>query len=218
VAFSAGRAIGFRKFGLGCPLKSKRVTWPSHRVRPLALKPSSSLLESEDHLGVFDAVPPEPVRSAVYGSASRLALLTDSKPMSTSALHVAFADVGSGPLLVVRQIPPVSLLMEILSQSEVPASQVCLDVLEPSDIGSPVQEHKIRTAIDGSSLGAVLLSDSKLVSSFSIQEAFSLPWEEVFLVSPWEEVSGSGVAVAIEPLVSEASLAKAVRSPSQVRV
>jgi hypothetical protein len=42
----------------------------------------------------------------------------------------------------------------------------------------------------------------------------SLPWEEDFPASPWEEVSGSGVAVTVEALVSEASLAKAVCSPS----
>ena len=115
MAFSAGRAIGFCKLGLGFPLKSKRVTWPSHRVRPPALKPSSSLLASEDHLGVSDDVPLEPVWSSVYESAPGVALLMDSELVSASALHVAFADAGSGPLSAVRQIPLVSLLMENLS-------------------------------------------------------------------------------------------------------
>jgi hypothetical protein len=53
----------------------------------------------------------------------------------------------------------------------------------------------------------------KLVSSPAIREAFSLPWGEDFPASPWEEVSRSGVAVIVEATVSEASLAKAVRSP-----
>jgi hypothetical protein len=192
MAFSVGCAIGFRKFGLGFLLKSKRATRPSRQVRPPTLKPSSSLLASEDHLGASDAVPPEPVRSTVYGSASGVALLTDSEPVSTSALYAAFANAGSRPSSAVRQIPPMSLLMENLSQAEAPPSQACLDVLEPSDIGSLIQVHKIGTAVDGSSLRAVLLSDSKLVSSPAIREPFSLPWEEDFLASPWEEVSGSG--------------------------
>ena len=86
------------------------------------------------------------------------------------------------------------------------ASQTRLDVPEPLEVGSPVQAHKIRTAVDGSSLGAVLLLYSKLVSSPAIREAFSLPWEEVF---------GFGVAVIVEAPVLDASLAKAVCSPSQ---
>ena len=108
MAFSAGLAFVFRKFGLGFPLKSKRAMRPSHRVRPPALKPSPLLLAFEDHLGASDAVPPEPVRSAIYGSTLGIALLTDSEPLSTSALLAAFADVGSRPLLAVRQIPSVS--------------------------------------------------------------------------------------------------------------
>jgi hypothetical protein len=159
MAFSTRRAIGFRKFGLRFPLKSKRATRPSCRVRPLALKPSS-LLASEDHLGAFDAVPPKLVRSAVYGSTSGVALLMDSKPVSTSALHAAFTDARSRPSSAVQQIPPMSLLMKNLSQVEAPASQARLDVPEPPNIGSPVHAYKIEIAINGSSLGAVLLSDS----------------------------------------------------------
>jgi hypothetical protein len=87
-------------------------------------------------------------------------------------------------------------------------------VPEPSDFGSLVQAHKIRYAVDGSSLEAVSLSESKLVSSLAIREAFSLPWEEDFPASPWE-VSRSGVVVTIEEPMSEVSLAKAVCSPSQ---
>jgi hypothetical protein len=94
----------------------------------------------------------------------------------------------------------------------VPVSQARL-VPKPSDVGSPVQEHKIGTDVDGSSLGAVVLP--KLDCSPAIREAFSLPWEEDLPTSPWEEVSGSRVAATVEALVSEASLAKAVRSSSQ---
>jgi hypothetical protein len=214
MAFSARHAIGFRKFGLGFPLKSKRATQPSRQVRPPVLKPSS-LLASEDHLGASDAMPPKPVRFAIYGSTPRVALLTDSELVRTFALRAAFADARSRPSSAVRQIPPMSLLMENLSHVEAPASQARLDVPEPLDVGSPFQAHKIKTAVDGSSLGAVSLSDSKLVSSLAIREAFFLPWEEDFLASPWEEVSRFGVAVIVEATMSEASLAKAVRSPSQ---
>jgi hypothetical protein len=79
---------------------------------------------------------------------------------------------------------------------------MCLSL---QNVGSPVQAHKIKTAVDGSSLGAVSLSDSKLVSSPAIREAFSLPWEEDFPASPWEEVSRSGVAVIVEAKMSEAA-------------
>jgi hypothetical protein len=112
----------------------------------------------------------------------------------------------------------VSLLLENL---DAPASQACLDVPvsqarlvpEPLDVGSLVQAHKIGTDVDGSSLGAIVLS--KLDCSPAIQKAFSLPWEEDLLTSPWEEVSGSGVAATVKASVLEASLAKAVRSSSQ---
>ena len=66
--------------------------------------------------------------------------------------------------------------------------------------------HKIRIAVDGSSMGAVLLSDSKLASNPAIQESFSLPWEEV---------SGSGVVDFVKALMLEISLAKTVCSPPQ---
>jgi hypothetical protein len=126
---------------------------PTRRVKPPAFKPSSLLLASKDHLEASDAMPPELVRSAIYVSTSGGALLTNSELVSTSIPLVAFTDAGSGPSSTVRQTPPVSLLMENLSSPKAPASQARLDVLEPSDFGSPVQAHKIRSAIDGSSLG-----------------------------------------------------------------
>jgi hypothetical protein len=81
----------------------------------------------------------------------------------------------------------VSLLLENL---DAPASQARLDVPvsqarlvpEPLDVGSLVQAHKIGTDVDGSSLGAIVLS--KLDCSPAIQKAFSLPWEEDLLTSP----------------------------------
>jgi hypothetical protein len=91
---------------------------------------------------------------------------------------------------------------------DVPVSQVRL-VPKPSDVGSPVQAYKIGTDADGSSLGAAA------VSKLDCSHAFSLPWEEDLPTSPWEEVSGSGVVATVVALVSEASLAKVVRSSSQ---
>jgi hypothetical protein len=70
--------------------------------------------------------------------------------------------------------------------------------------------------MDGSSMGAVSLSNSTLASNSAIQEAFSLPWEEDFLTSSKEKVSGSGVADSVEVPVSEVSPAKIVCCPHQV--
>ena len=167
-------------------------------------------------MGALDAVPPESVRSAVFGFAPGVALLMDSTPVSTSVLHVAFADAGSGPSPTVCQIPPLNPLVEAsLSQAEAPASQACLVAPEPTVVGSSAQVHKIGIVVDGSSMGAVSLSNSKLASNPAIQEAFSLPWEEDFPTSSWGEVSGSEVADSIEAPVLEVSLANTVRSPPQ---
>jgi hypothetical protein len=192
-------------------------------------------------VGVSDAVPPEPVRSVDDGSAPEVALLKDFEPV--------IADAGSGPSSAVREILPVSLLMEnsepvrsvddgsppgvaslkdfepviadagsgpssavrkILPVS-LPASQARLD----GPVGSPVQARRFETAVDGSTLMVVSLSDSKRDCSPAIREAFSLPWEEDLSASPWEEVSGSGVAATVEAPVSETSLVKDVRPSSQ---
>jgi hypothetical protein len=113
-SFKVGLATGSRKVGLGFPLKPKRTTGPRRRVKAPARKPP---LESEVKLGEPDAVPSEPVWSADYGSAPGVASLKDSEPVSTFALHEAFAAAGSGPSLAAQQILPVSLLMENLSQA-----------------------------------------------------------------------------------------------------
>jgi hypothetical protein len=172
-AYSAGLANGLHKIGFGFPLKPNRATQPSCWVRPPACK-SSSWLAFEVHLGASDAVPSNPVRSAIYGTAPGDAWLMYSELVSTFALQAPSAYAGSGHSLAVRQIPPVSLLLE---NPDMPASQACLDVLvsqaclmpEPLDVGSPVQAHKIGTDVDGSSLGAVVLS------KLDCSPAYSLP-------------------------------------------
>jgi hypothetical protein len=110
--FGAGHAFTTSYAGLRFPIKSKRAKWPSRWVSPPALKPPSSLLKSED-LGELDVVPLELVRYALFGSALGVALLTDSTPVSTSVLHAAFANARSRPSSTIRQIPPVSPLVEV---------------------------------------------------------------------------------------------------------
>jgi hypothetical protein len=65
-----------------------------------------------------------------------------------------------------------------------------------------------------------LLSNSRLISNPVILEAFSLPGEDDSPANPYNrdlEASGFGVADTVNAPVSEDTLAKAKRGPSQVK-
>jgi hypothetical protein len=196
--FGAGPASTVFSAGPGFPLKSKRVKRPYRRVSPSVLQPPSSRQKS-DHLGAPEDVPSESARSAGFGSAPGIVLSMDSAPVSSSVHHAAFADAGSGSSPDVRQFPPVSPLMEAaLSQADAPISQTCLVTPEPAVVESSALVHNCGFAVDGSSMGDVSLSDSKMVSNPAILEALSIPREDDFPVYLREEMSGSGVEVSVE--------------------